>query len=366
MELNELKNIYTTLLEKVNELWGSLDTDKINKEIKELEDKMSSPNFWDDKKNSERVIQELNSLKNQLDSITSLKNDLENDLEMISMLEVEYDDEMFNLLKSNIQELENRTKNEEVSVLLNGPYDKEGAILEIHPGAGGTESCDWANMLSRMYQRFFDKKGFKYELIDEQAGEEAGIKSVTFLVKGINAYGYLKSEIGVHRLVRISPFDSNSRRHTSFASVSVSPLFESNDIDIEINDNDIRIDVYRSSGCGGQGVNTTDSAVRITHFPSKIVVTCQNERSQIQNKEKAMEVLKNKLYELELQKKEKEMKELKGELSRIDFGSQIRSYVMCPYSMVKDHRTNYETSNVTKVLDGDIDNFINEYLLRGR
>ena len=217
-----------------------------------------------------------------------------------------------------------------------------------------------------MYQRFFDKKGFKYELIDEQAGEEAGIKSVTFLVKGINAYGYLKSEIGVHRLVRISPFDSNSRRHTSFASVSVSPLFESNDIDIEINDNDIRIDVYRSSGCGGQGVNTTDSAVRITHFPSKIVVTCQNERSQIQNKEKAMEVLKNKLYELELQKKEKEMKELKGELSRIDFGSQIRSYVMCPYSMVKDHRTNYETSNVTKVLDGDIDNFINEYLLRGR
>ena len=345
---------------------GLFDTDKIKEEIRKLEDKMSSPNFWDDKKNSERVIQELNSLKNQLDSITSLKNDLENDLEMISMLEVEYDDEMFNLLKSNIQELEDRTKNEEVSVLLNGPYDKEGAILEIHPGAGGTESCDWANMLSRMYQRFFDKKGFKYEVIDEQAGEEAGIKSVTFLVKGINAYGYLKSEIGVHRLVRISPFDSNSRRHTSFASVSVSPLFESNDIDIEISDNDIRIDVYRSSGCGGQGVNTTDSAVRITHFPSKIVVTCQNERSQIQNKEKAMEVLKNKLYELELQKKEKEMKELKGELSRIDFGSQIRSYVMCPYSMVKDHRTNYETSNVTKVLDGDIDNFINEYLLRGR
>ena len=345
---------------------GLFDTDKIKEEIRKLEDKMSSPNFWDDKKNSERVIQELNSLKNQLDSITSLKNDLENDLEMISMLEVEYDDEMFNLLKSNIQELEDRTKNEEVNVLLNGPYDKEGAILEIHPGAGGTESCDWANMLSRMYQRFFDKKGFKYEVIDEQTGEEAGIKSVTFLVKGINAYGYLKSEIGVHRLVRISPFDSNSRRHTSFASVSVSPLFESNDIDIEINDNDIRIDVYRSSGCGGQGVNTTDSAVRITHFPSKIVVTCQNERSQIQNKEKAMEVLKNKLYELELQKKEKEMKELKGELSRIDFGSQIRSYVMCPYSMVKDHRTNYETSNVTKVLDGDIDNFINEYLLRGR
>ena len=250
-------------------------------------------------------------------------------------------------------------------MLLNGKYDKEGAILEIHPGAGGTESCDWANMLYRMYQRYCDKKGYKYEVIDEQAGDEAGIKSVTLIIKGLYAYGYLKAEKGVHRLVRISPFDSNSRRHTSFASVSVSPYFESKNIDIEINDSDVRIDVYRSSGCGGQGVNTTDSAVRITHLKTNIVVTCQNERSQIQNKEKAFEVLRNKLYELELQKKEQEMKSLKGDLDNINFGSQIRSYVMHPYSMVKDHRTNCETSNVSKVLDGTIDEFINEYLIKG-
>lgn len=345
---------------------GLFDTDSKENRIKELTSIMNEPNFWDSKKDSEKVIQELNDLKRILDNVNSLKNEIDNDMELINILESDFDNEIYELLSNNIDSLSDRVKAEEVNVLLNGPYDKEGAIIEIHPGAGGTESCDWANMLSRMYQRFFDKRHFKCEIIDEQSGDEAGIKSVTFLVKGNNAYGYLKSEKGVHRLVRISPFDSNSRRHTSFASVSVSPLFEDKDIDVEINDSDIRVDVYRSSGCGGQGVNTTDSAVRITHLPTKIVVTCQNERSQIQNKEKAMEVLKNKLFELELQKKEKELKELKGELSSIDFGQQIRSYVMCPYSMVKDHRTNYETSNVSKVLDGDIDNFVNEYLLRGR
>ena len=213
--------------------------------------------------------------------------------------------------------------------------------------------------------KYFEKKGYKYEIIDEQPGEEAGIKSVTILVRGSYAFGYLKAEKGVHRLIRISPFDSNSRRHTSFASVSISPLFENSNINIEIDEKDIRVDVYRSSGCGGQGVNTTDSAVRITHLPTKIVVTCQNERSQIQNKEKAMEVLKNRLYELELEKRANEMKEIKGNEDAINFGSQIRSYIMCPYSMVKDHRTNVETSNVDKVLDGELDMFINEYLTRG-
>ena len=248
--------------------------------------------------------------------------------------------------------------------LLNGPYDTNNCILEIHPGAGGTESCDWASMLYRMYLRYCEKKNFKVELLDYQAGDEAGIKSVSIRVIGHYAYGYLKNEKGVHRLVRLSPFDSNNRRHTSFASVDITPEIE-NDNSIEIDDKDLKIDVYRSTGAGGQGVNTTDSAVRITHLPTKIVVTCQNERSQIQNKEQALKVLKSKLLLIKLEEQEKEMNKLKGEQMNIDFGSQIRSYVMHPYSMVKDHRTNIETSNVSKVMDGDIDMFIEENLKRG-
>ena len=326
---------------------------------------MQEPNFWNDKKMSESVINELNSLRKTLEDVEGLKNKINSNLELIDILKQEEDLEIKEMVELQSNEIENKLQELKVIVLLDGPYDKENAIVEIHPGAGGTESCDWALMLYRMYMRYFEKKDYKVEIIDEQPGEEAGIKSVSILVKGNNAYGYLKCERGVHRLIRISPFDSNSRRHTSFASVNVSPLFDNNKIDIEINEQDIRIDVYRSSGCGGQGVNTTDSAVRITHIPTKIVVTCQNERSQIQNKEKAMEVLKNKLYKLELEKREKELKEIKGENSDINFGSQIRSYVMHPYSMVKDHRTNLDTSNVEKVLDGDIDLFINEYLMRG-
>ena len=244
---------------------------------------------------------------------------------------------------------------------LSGKNDKKNAILEVHSGAGGTESCDWADMLLRMYLRWCDKKNFKYEILDTLPGEEAGIKKAIVLIKGLNAYGYLKCERGVHRLVRLSPFDSQNRRHTSFAAVEVIPE-ENDDIEIEIKDSDIRVDVYRSSGAGGQGVNTTDSAVRITHLPTGIVVTCQNERSQLKNKEQAMVVLKSKLYALEEQKKLEESEEYKKGQSSINFGSQIRSYVMHPYSMVKDHRTNYETSNVSKVLDGDIDEFIESYL----
>ena len=244
---------------------------------------------------------------------------------------------------------------------LSGKNDKKNAILEVHSGAGGTESCDWADMLLRMYLRWCDKKNFKYKILDTLPGEEAGIKKAIVLIKGLNAYGYLKCERGVHRLVRLSPFDSQNRRHTSFAAVEVIPE-ENDDINIEIKDSDIRVDVYRSSGAGGQGVNTTDSAVRITHMPTGIVVTCQNERSQLKNKEQAMVVLKSKLYALEEQKKLEESEEYKKGQSSINFGSQIRSYVMHPYSMVKDHRTNYETSNVSKVLDGDIDEFIESYL----
>ena len=248
-------------------------------------------------------------------------------------------------------------------LLLNGPYDKNNCILEIHPGAGGTESCDWASMLYRMYTRYCEKKNYKVEILDYQDGDEAGIKSVSLLIKGLNAYGYLKNEKGIHRLVRLSPFDSNNRRHTSFASVEVTPEIEKND-EIEIDEKDLKIDVYRSSGAGGQGVNTTDSAVRITHLPTKIVVTCQNERSQIQNKEHALNVLKNKLLILKMEQEEDELNKIKGESKEINFGSQIRSYVLHPYSMVKDHRTNVETSNTDKVLDGELDLFIEENLKR--
>ncbi len=284
---------------------------------------------------------------------------------MLNELKNEDDKEIFSLIETENVEIKKELEELEINILLNGPYDKLNAVLELHSGAGGTEACDWANMLYRMYMRWCEKKGYKTEVIDIQDGDEAGIKSASIIVKGINVYGYLKNEKGVHRLVRLSPFDSNNRRHTSFASVDVTPLFENDDIDIEINPNDLRIDVYRSSGCGGQGVNTTDSAVRITHLPTKIVVTCQNERSQIQNKERAMEVLKNKLYQLEIEKRDQNLKEIKGNVMDINFGSAMRSYVMHPYSLVKDNRTSTETSNVLKVLDGDIDMFINDNLKKG-
>ncbi len=319
---------------------------------------MNEPNFWDDSNKATSIIDEVNSLKKTVERITNLKNKIESNLELLKSDDLEF----VELVTSEVDEIKLELDELEIFVLLNGPYDKYNAVLEIHPGAGGTESCDWANMLYRMYTRWCEKHGYKYEIVDEQKGEEAGIKSVSMIIYGTNIFGYLKNEKGVHRLVRISPFDSNARRHTSFASVDVTPYIVNEDIDIEIKPNDIRIDVYRSTGAGGQGVNTTDSAVRITHLPTKIVVTCQNERSQIQNKEKALEILKNKLYQLEIEKKEKELKELKGEQADINFGSQIRNYVMHPYSLVKDLRTNVETSNVAKVLDGDIDIFINSCL----
>ena len=323
---------------------------------------MSDPNFWNDKSHSEDIISKANTLKKVVNSISELKLKIENDMEILDILKEEFNDELSELLVDELPLIEGKIKELDINLLLDGPYDSQGAILEIHAGAGGTEACDWADMLLRMYLRWCDKKGFKYEIVDKQILDEAGFKSVTVLVKGMYAFGYLKSEKGVHRLIRISPFDSNSRRHTSFASIDIEPIFDNNDIDIQIKDNDIRIDIYRSSGCGGQGVNTTDSAVRITHLETGIVVTCQNERSQIQNKETALNVLKSKLYKLELEKREKELKGIQGDLSAINFGSQIRTYTMHPYSLVKDHRTNFETANVGKVLDGEIDDFIDAYL----
>jgi len=345
--------------------WCFFETLDVHNKIKELENEMMNPNFWDDKKKSETVIGELNYLKNTLDSVTEVKDRVSISLEMIEELKSNGDKSIEELLENDIDSIKEKLDECEISILLNGPYDKENAIFEIHSGAGGTEACDWANMLYRMYLRYFNSKGYKVEIIDEQPGEEVGIKSVSMLVKGYNVYGYLKGEKGVHRLIRISPFDSNARRHTSFASVSISPLFNNSDININIEEKDLRIDVYHSSGAGGQSVNTTDSAVRITHIPTKIVVTCQNERSQLQNKEKAMEILKNRLYELELQKREEELQKVKGVNADINFGSQIRTYTMHSYSLVKDHRTNVETNNVDSVLDGNLDMFIRGYLKNG-
>ncbi len=307
------------------------------------------------------TIKDVTELKKLTENIKKLTDDNRNNLDLIELLLEEKNDELIHNLEEEIQKETKLVEELSILLLLNGPYDKNSCTLEVHSGAGGTEACDWANMLYRMYLRYCEKNGYKVEVLDYQEGEETGIKSVTLSVKGTNAYGYLKCEKGVHRLVRLSPFDAANKRHTSFASIDVIPEFD-NSINVEINEKDLKIDVYRSSGKGGQGVNTTDSAVRITHLPTKTVVTCQNERSQIQNKETAMNMLKSKLYLLEQEKKNKELNDIKGTYQNIEFGSQIRSYVMHPYSMVKDHRTNYETSNVEKVLDGDLDRFIEVYL----
>lgn len=277
---------------------------------------------------------------------------------MLNELKNEDDKEMFSLIETENVEIKKELEELEINILLNGPYDKLNAVLELHSGAGGTEACDWANMLYRMYMRWCEKKGYKTEVIDIQDGDEAGIKSASIIVKGINVYGYLKNEKGVHRLVRLSPFDSNNRRHTSFASVDVTPLFENDDIDIEINPNDLRIDVYRSSGCGGQGVNTTDSAVRITHLPTGIVVTCQNERSQIQNKEKCMQMLRTKLYEETLRKQEEELgNERRNKIGTGDRSEKIRTYNY-PQNRVTDHRIGFTLKQLDRVMEGDLDQVI--------
>lgn len=344
---------------------GYFESDKKIMRMHELEQMMNSSNFWDDKKNSESVINELNSIKTILNDCCSLKDTIYTNLELIDLLNDSFDDDVFSSISSDVDKIDVKLKSLENFLVLNGPYDSGGAILEIHPGAGGTESCDWANMLYRMYTRWCSDKNYNVEVIDYQDGDVAGLKSVSMIVKGMYAYGYLKCEKGVHRLIRISPFDSGARRHTSFASVDVMPYFEDSSISVDIDPNDLRIDIFRSSGNGGQGVNTTDSAVRILHIPTKIMVTCQDERSQIMNKEKAMKVLKSKLYQLELEKRNAEMKKIQGIQMDINFGSQIRTYTMHPYSMVKDHRTNTEVSNVSKILDGDIDLFINDVLKGG-
>lgn len=332
---------------------GYFDIDNKQLSIDMLEKETSKHDFWNDNVRSNKIIEELNSLKDVVGKITNLKSRID----ALKDLSTSLDEESIPIVEEEVLQIDKDTKEASLLLLLNGKYDKGNAILEVHSGAGGTEACDWAMMLYRMYTRWCDKNGYKYTVLDYQEGEEVGIKSVSMLVKGSYAYGYLKCESGIHRLVRLSPFDANHKRHTSFASVMAVPFIDDK-TSVDINEKDLRIDVYRSSGCGGQGVNTTDSAVRITHIPTNIVVTCQNERSQIQNKEQAMKILKSKLLLLETEKKNSELNSFKENQQNIEFGSQIRSYVMHPYSLVKDHRTLYETSNVSKVLDGDINIFI--------
>ncbi len=342
---------------------GYFDVSALKKEVKKLDTDINQVNFWDDVSQAQAVIKLRNQKENKIKAIDNLQNRIVENLEIATMLKEEYDEETKNLLEQEIKQIDPELEKLEVVLLLNKPYDSYNVILEIHTGAGGTEANDWVAMLYRMYLRYFENQEFTYEILSEIKGEEVGYKSISILVKGDYAYGYLKHEHGVHRLVRISPFDSNARRHTSFAFVDVVPYLDK-DINVEIDEKDLKIDVFRSSGAGGQSVNTTDSAVRITHLPSGIVVNCQNERSQLQNKEQALAVLKNKLWVLEQTKQEESLKAIRGDTVDINFGSQIRSYVMHPYSMVKDHRTNTEVHNVNKVLDGDIQIFINDNLKR--
>lgn len=332
-------------------LGGHFDVDAKDKRIKELEDILNQPNIWNDNVYASKVNSELINLKKELSDLkkaSSIVSGLKDLIELVSL-----DDSLKEDLETEFLNAEKLIEELEVATLLNGPYDNLNCFLEIHPGAGGTEAMDWASMLLRMYERFCEANGYKYEVIDFLKGEEAGVKSVTLRISGNMSYGYFKGEKGVHRLVRISPFDSNKRRHTSFASVTVVPEFDKVS-DIEIKEEDLKIDVFHSSGAGGQSVNTSDSAVRITHLPTKIVVSCQVERSQLRNKERAMEMLKSKLYQLEVEKKEAELNKEKGISDSINFGSQIRNYVLEPYTLVKDLRSGYETSQAFKVLDGDI------------
>ncbi|NGM82321.1 peptide chain release factor 2 [Paenibacillus sp. 7124] len=346
---------------KLTNLRGSLDLDLKQEMIANFEEKMAAPDFWDDNEKAQGVIAEMNAVKSSVDQYQKLQQEYDDALLMAELAEEEGDEELAAEIGTNVHALTGKLEEFELQLLLNQPYDKLNAILELHPGAGGTESQDWGQMLYRMYTRWAEKRGFKVEVLDYLQGDEAGIKSVTLLIKGYNAYGYLKAEKGVHRLVRISPFDASGRRHTSFVSCDVVPEINE-DIDIEIRTEDLKIDTYRATGAGGQHINTTDSAVRITHQPTGIVVTCQNERSQIKNRERAMTMLRSKLYERKLEEQQRELDEIRGEQSDIAWGSQIRSYVFHPYSMVKDHRTSVETGNVGAVMDGDLDAFIDGYL----
>ncbi|RZT21605.1 peptide chain release factor 2 (bRF-2) [Fictibacillus sp. BK138] len=361
MDLVEVKQELNVIEKRINDFRGSLDLDAKKARIAELDEQMSAPTFWDDQNAAQVVINEANGLKEQVNEFEELASSYE-DLEIAhELVKEEADADMQKELVKDTKELIAKLNDFELQLLLNEPYDKNNAILELHPGAGGTESQDWASMLLRMYTRYAERQGYKVETLDYLPGDEAGVKSVTLSIKGHNAYGYLKAEKGVHRLVRISPFDSSGRRHTSFVSCEVMPEI-TDDTEIEIRTEDLKVDTYRASGAGGQHVNTTDSAVRITHTPTNTIVSCQTERSQIKNRERAMKMLMAKLVQRRLEEQQAQLAEIRGEQKEIGWGSQIRSYVFHPYSLVKDHRTNTEVGNVQSVMDGEITPFIDSYL----
>ncbi len=359
MERFEVSRLLTEYEERVADLSNALDISALETELKELNKQMLDPNFWNDQNNARKVTKRISEVENNLNTFKKLSKDLESLKEWFEISEK--DTEEWEILMTELNSFTELIEEFSIQTLLSEPYDNNNCILTIQAGAGGTEAQDWAEMLQRMYLRYASRMNYKTEILDYQPGDEAGIKSVMIMISGPFAYGYLKAEIGIHRLVRISPFDANKKRHTSFAAVEVVPEVD-DDVEIDIKEEDIKVDVYRSGGAGGQSVNTTDSAVRITHLPTKIVVTCQNERSQIQKRETAMKILSSKLLQLELEKKEEELMKLKGEQKSIGWGSQIRSYVFHPYQMVKDLRTNEETSQIDDVMDGKLENFINAYL----
>ena len=361
VELDQIKTELTGLEQPLKELEASLAVFDKEQRIEELQREMEAPNFWDDNERSQRLTKELKDLQDTVGLINELKNSHNDIGELISMAYEENDEAMIPDIQAEFEDFKEKLESLRLTTLLSGEYDANNAIFKINAGAGGTESCDWAQMLYRMFSRYAEKKGFTIEVLDMLDGDEAGIKSCTFQVNGTNAYGYLKSEQGVHRLVRISPFNAQGKRQTSFVSVDVMPEIEE-DLDIDINDDDLRIDTYRSSGAGGQHINKTSSAIRITHLPTGIVVQCQNERSQFQNKDKAMQMLKAKLFMLKKEANAEKLSDIRGDIKEIAWGSQIRSYVLQPYTMVKDHRTNAEVAQADAVLDGYIDPFINAYL----
>lgn len=359
--IDDIKSQFNDIDLRINNLKKSVSFDSLQDKIKDMEKQTEDENFWKDLKNSKEVLKNIKILKNLYEELSLIDKNFEDIKEFIELYEMEADEYILNEVDSIFKNLLCTLDAKEIEILLDGEYDPNDCILSIRAGAGGTESQDWADMLYRMYSRYCNKKNYSIKLLDILQGEEAGIKSISFLISGINAYGYLKSESGVHRLVRISPFDSSGRRHTSFASVEVIPSFE-DDSDIVINNEDLKIDTFRSGGAGGQHVNKTESAVRITHIPTGIVVSCQNQRSQHQNKEFAIKILKSKLIKIKEQQNLDKISDIKGIQKDNGWGSQIRSYIFMPYTLVKDHRTNFEMGNIEAVIDGEIEGFITEYL----
>ncbi len=361
LQLEELKLALADMASPLKDLAEAIGLSKIKEEISELEAESAAPDFWDDMEKSHKTLQKISFLKNKQQKYLKLKSLYDDIKVLISLAEEEQDESLLEEIEPSLKTLETELESQRLETLLNGEYDVKNAILTLHAGAGGTEAQDWVEMLYRMYYRWGERHNFGVKTLDYLDGEEAGLKNVSILIEGVNAYGYLKSEAGVHRLVRISPFDSSGRRHTSFASVEVMPEID-DDFNVEIAPDDIKMDVFRASGAGGQHVNKTSSAVRLTHIPTGIIVACQNERSQHQNREVALKMLKSKLVEIKEREHLEKIEDIKGVQKDIAWGSQIRSYVFMPYTLVKDHRTNFEMGNVNAVMDGDIDGFINAYL----